>query len=435
MSGTGIRLMGMRFQFVDLFAGIGGFHGALAGMGGRALLAAESDKFARAVYERNWSINDFPERVEEVARAAHHLDDFEVLTAGFPCQPFSKSGLQMGMEETRGTLFWSILKVLEKKRPPYVLLENVRNLAGPRHRHEWRVIVRSLRDLGYLVSDEPTIFSPHLLPPEMGGTPQFRERIFITGVHVGKRRAWNLSDAPALVDNTPIPGWSPRNWRVRSFLRKAIPSASIDRWRWRLSDDEIRAIDIWDSLVQQLRSHDAHIPGFPLWADAFEANPRVSREMPDWKVDFLTKNSHFYLQNQKILDKWLARSGVRDLNASRRKLEWQARDHESLWETLFHFRPSGIRARPATYVPALVALAQTSVIGAEKRRISPMEAAVLQGFPVAFDFGAQADAKSYQQLGNAVAIGAVRFIFSRLMDLSDLELGESLSVKNRVRAS
>jgi len=91
--------------FVDLFAGIGGFHGALAGMGGRSLLAAESDKFARAVYERNWSINDFPERVEEVARTAHHLDDFEVLTAGFPCQPFSKPGLQMGMEETRGTLF------------------------------------------------------------------------------------------------------------------------------------------------------------------------------------------------------------------------------------------------------------------------------------------------------------------------------------------
>jgi DNA (cytosine-5)-methyltransferase 1 len=398
-------------------------------------LAAESDRFARDVYQRNWSVDDFPERVEDVARTAHHLDDFEVLTAGFPCQPFSKSGLQRGMEETRGTLFWSILKILQKKRPPYVLLENVRNLAGPRHRHEWRVIIRSLRDLGYLVSDEPAIFSPHLLPPEIGGTPQFRERIFIAGVYVGKRKAWNLSDVPALVENTPVHGWSPGNWRIRSFLRESTPLVKVDRWRLRLSDDEIRAVDIWDSLVQQLRSQGAHIPGFPLWADSFQARPLVSKDMPDWKIDFLTKNSHFYLQNQSIIDTWLATSGIQSLSASRRKLEWQAKNHNSLWETLFHFRPSGIRARPITYAPALVALAQTSVIGAEKRRISPIEAAVLQGFPSTFDFGDQSDAKSYQQLGNAVSVGVVRFVFSRLMDFSDVELGESLNVKNRVRAS
>jgi len=425
----------MSFQFVDLFAGIGGFHGALATMGGHGLAAAECDKFASDVYQRNWSVDYFYEQVEDLSRVAHNFDDFDVLTAGFPCQPFSKSGLQRGMDETRGTAFWSILKVLEKKRPPYVLLENVRNLAGPRHRHEWRVVIRSLRDLGYLISDEPSIFSPHLLPPELGGAPQFRERIFIAGLHVGKRRAWNLSDIPALVQNTPVPGWSPSKWRIRSFLRKSVPSSSRNRWALRLNEEETRAVDIWDSLVKRLRSAGAHIPGFPLWADAFVSRPSLSEDMPDWKIDFLTKNSHFYLANRTIVDPWLSKSGVRELSNSRRKLEWQAQDHGSLWETLFHFRPSGIRARPATYAPALVALAQTSVIGAERRRISPIEAAALQGFPPDFDFGDQADAKSYQQLGNAVSLGVVRFVFSRLMDLAEVEHGESLAVKNWVRAS
>ena len=79
----------------------------------------------------------------------------EVLAAGFPCQPFSKSGAQRGMDETRGTLYWNILQIIEERKPKVVLLENVRNLAGPRHLHEWQVIIETLRDEGYRVSETP----------------------------------------------------------------------------------------------------------------------------------------------------------------------------------------------------------------------------------------------------------------------------------------
>ena len=72
-----------------------------------------------------------------------------------------------------------------------------------------------------------------------------------------------------------------------------------------------------------------------------------------------------------------------------------------------HFRPSGIRAKRATYVPALVAITQTSIIGQQKRRLSPREAARLQGLPDWFDFGSQPDAMTYKQLGNGVSVGAV----------------------------
>ena len=69
------------------------------------------------------------------------------------------------MDETRGTLFFNIASIIKAHHPKVVLLENVRNLVGPRHEHEWEVIIETLRDEGYHVSDEPAVFSPHLLPP------------------------------------------------------------------------------------------------------------------------------------------------------------------------------------------------------------------------------------------------------------------------------
>src|SRR5665811_1232792 len=128
-----------RFDFVDLFAGIGGFHAALGALGGRGVYASEIDTLAADVYERNWRLR--PEG-DIIPATSNRMDvpGHDVLAAGFPCQPFSKSGYQRGMDEARGSLFWNILRVLETRRPTVVLLENVRNLAGPRHAHEWDVI-------------------------------------------------------------------------------------------------------------------------------------------------------------------------------------------------------------------------------------------------------------------------------------------------------
>ena len=100
-------------------------------------------------------------------------------------------------------------------------------------------------------------------------------------------------------------------------------------------------------------------------------------------------------------------SGVKDFPPSRRKLEWQAQDIGSLWDCLMHFRPSGLRAKPPTYVPALVAITQTSIVGKKRRRLAPREAARLQGFPDEFSFAGQPDAKTYKQLGNGVNVGVV----------------------------
>jgi DNA (cytosine-5)-methyltransferase 1 len=268
--------------------------------------------------------------------------------------------------------------------------------------------VDTLRDLGYRVSDIPTVFSPHNLPPDLGGTPQVRDRVFILGTHVGPRRARLDTDVPPTLANRPIDGWDPDSWDLDKHLLDddaATPGAGTHV----LTAEETAWIDTWDDFVRTLLEarHGQRLPGFPLWADSFQEVPTIPWGTPDWKRDFLVKNSAFYRAHQDVIDAWLDRHGsLAWMPPSRRKLEWQAQDEPSLWDTAMHLRPSGIRAKRTTYLPALVAITQTSVIGPRRRRITVREAARLQGLPEGFTFGTQPDSVSFRQLGNGVAVGA-----------------------------
>ncbi len=166
----------MSFTFVDLFSGVGGFHAALGALGGECVYASEIDDDAARIYQRNWGLKPAGDITLAANDTTMQVPEHDVLVGGFPCQPFSKSGKQQGMDEARGTLFWNIARVLEVRQPSLVLLENVRNIAGPRHAHEWKVIIATLRQLGYRVSSEPLVVSPHRIRPEFGGRPQVRER-------------------------------------------------------------------------------------------------------------------------------------------------------------------------------------------------------------------------------------------------------------------
>ena len=400
------------FTFVDLFAGIGGFHGALSSMGGYCVLASEIDKYAASVYERNWGMR--PEGdIRDFASAKRVTlpksdQKISVLTGGFPCQPFSKSGKQEGMEEERGTLFDNIMNIVEKRHPSVVILENVRNLAGPRHKHEFDYIIGRLRTAGYQVSAEPSIFSPHKIREEFGGRPQIRERLFITATF-----------APRLRDNEPgkltllpeVVKEDVHDWNVLDYLDDEINHDNMSR----LTDEEVQWIEAWEQFLRAMRSRtSSKLPGFPLWSDEWVApssnssRKRRLSEVPDWKKSFLRSNWAFYDAHSQVIDKWRRRSDVESFPASRRKLEWQAQDEKSLWGCTLHLRPSGIRVKKLTYLPALVAMSQTSIIGPLKRKLTPMEAARLQGLPEDFDFGDQPISKTYHQLGNGVNVGVVQ---------------------------
>ena len=403
------------FTFVDLFAGIGGFHAALGALGGECVYASEIDEAAAKIYQHNWDMDVAGDIVAETVPVVK-VPKHDVLAAGFPCQPFSKSGFQRGMDEARGTLFYNILLILEEHRPSLVLLENVRNIAGPRHTHEWDVIIRSLRDLGYQVSSTPAVFSPHLLPPDMGGRPQIRERVFIVGTYVGDETAHD--EVEPIVTNRPLPGWDPQQWSLVEDILQA-ENEIVDRANYELTETEQHWVHVWSEFVRRLRELGVpKLPGFPIWVDAFvhEDDLLVPEDTPRWKANFLRKNSEFYTQYRSVLDAWLDDfNELADLPPSRRKFEWQAQDAQTLEECIMHFRPSGIRAKRPTYVPALVAITQTTILGSPLRRLTPREAARLQGLPDSYDFPGQPDSLTYKQMGNGVNVGVAYHVLRSQM--------------------
>jgi DNA (cytosine-5)-methyltransferase 1 len=401
------------FRFIDLFAGIGGFHLAMERLGGQCVLACEIDEACQDVYERNLGLRPVGDIRTLTEGTRVEVPEHDVLCAGFPCQPFSKSGFQRGIHEARGTLFFEILRILEAKRPRYAILENVRNLAGPRQRDAWDVVIRSLRSLGYQVCGDPVVFSPHLLPPPEG-RPQVRERVFILCERARAGETTGSLDVPPLLENRAVEGWDPARWSIERYLDDEADIEGLSRYR--LRPEEIRWIDAWTDLLQ--RVDEDPLPGFPLWADAFTAKPVVPRGTPAWKENFLRKNSAFYLRHRRTIDAWRSRWSVDDFPPSRRKLEWQARGHApDLWKLVLHLRPSGIRAKPPSYLPALVAITQTSIVGPRRRRITPREAARLQAFPDSFRLH-ENDAVAYRQLGNAVNVSAVVHVARALFETS-----------------
>lgn len=184
-----------KFKFIDLFAGIGGFHIAMHENGGNCVFASEIDKFARQTYEHNFKElspeifrnGNFNEDITQETLDYQDIPDFDVLCAGFPCQPFSQAGLKKGFDDTRGTLFFNLKeivkakieenKVNEKVRIPRVLLlENVKGFRNHDKGNTFKVIKKTLDKLGYEVSAE-VLNSKHF------GVPQNRERIFIVAWH------------------------------------------------------------------------------------------------------------------------------------------------------------------------------------------------------------------------------------------------------------
>jgi DNA (cytosine-5)-methyltransferase 1 len=253
----------------------------------------------------------------------------------------------------------------------------------------------------------------------MGGSPQVRDRVFIFGKYVGKTKAWNLADEPFSIPYAPVSGWDIRAWDLESHL--LFDEAQIRGQESKLSPGREQALDFWEELIQRISpvSDSRRLPGFPLWEFAWVDDPVFDEDTPDWKVDFLLKNSSFYKAHRVEIEKWRARHPeIQSIQNSYRKLEWQAGLNDSIWKGAIQFRPSGIRVKRADYLPALVAMNQTSFIGPRRRDIVVAEAARLQGFPDNFDFAGQPSNQSFKQLGNAVSVGAVKYVFSEFLKLA-----------------
>ena len=320
------------FRFVDLFAGLGGFHVALRGLGGEGVFAAEWESGLNALYETNFGIAPWSDvnELDTDEVIAEHVPNHEVLTAGFPCQPFSKSGKQQGFEHTlQGHLFFKVHDILRVKRPGRFILENVPNILSHDGGATKATIIEMLVDLGYEVDIRR-------LSPHQFGIPQVRERAYFVG---------------ALISEGGLVGfkWPDESTEETTIATALDPEAPPVREVPERTQD---AIDMWRDFLTRAPK-DIKLPSFPIWSMEFRASypyeemtpprawsqrrpgkldeftgsfgfpleglniagqklliPSHSRrdgdvEFPGWKRAFIRQNRAFYSDNRKWIDPWL----------------------------------------------------------------------------------------------------------------------------------
>lgn len=363
-----------RLRFIDLFAGLGGFHLALTRAGCRCVWACEVKKKLRRLYEINFP--DTPLYGDITQIAAADIPPHDILCAGFPCQPFSLAGKQQGFadEQGRGNLFLQICRVMERHRPRYVLLENVKQLFHHDGGRTWATIRERLKALGYGV--RIAILSPHQF-----GIPQRRERVYIVcrlGLSDDEMADFRFPEPLPCVQTDINDYLNPEE----TMLRPVLP----DKWR---------TLELWDAFIKQLHAREGLIPNHPIWAmemgatyEYWDTDPctlpverlrtfrgaygqpvegrtqaeclaclplYAQKKMAVEKRRIIRSNRAIYLRNRDWIDPWKER--IHHQLPNQQRMEWRLGERGAedmdIYRHIVQFRSSGVRIRERKFVPTL----------------------------------------------------------------------------------
>jgi len=401
------------FRFIELFSGIGGFHQALSSVGGKVVFASEIDEKCIITYEHQFNFKvsgDIKEFINDIPQ-------FDVLSAGFPCQPFSKAGKQEGFDdETRGDYFYDIIKII-KLHPEckFIILENVRNLGD--NKSNWKIIQDELLKLNFFITEEPLILSPSDF-----GIPQNRERVYILGIRKDIRNQQKLKNGYIHISDLGISKYSQIVKHGDAF--NIIDKTLTDYDDYILSPNEEHVLSAWQAFKDDILLESI---GSPIWIDYFGVNDcdfYTNSEigfstMPDWKKSFVRKNREFYVKNKLLIDKWIKKYDMLNQKKTHKKFEWNCGNHcKHMQEGIIQFRQSGIRIKRPTTFPSLVAIVNTPIIWDSNikkyRRITPREAANLQNYDTNYKFSGS-DHEIYKQLGNSVNVRVIEILTESLL--------------------
>ena len=338
------------FTFIDLFAGIGGFHLAGKQLGGKCVFSSEWDKAAQMTYEKNFGYQPFGD-ITDKENKQRIPKKFDLLFAGFPCQPFSYAGQNKGFsDKTRGTLFFDVLEILKNHKPASFVLENVKGLVSHKSGATLMIIEAALKDLGYHIKWQ-VMNSYHF------GLPQYRERWYCVGFKTQKQ---------AEEFNFPV------GTKTGSKLKDIIDKKSENDPVIQLSEFEKVRIDY----------HYKHEKKF--------GNRRVKHD-----------NSKYAKGTKK------GRHGIYSFIKPDGSLRFHVGDYaktqiqEAYYASVNSYAPTIIANR----VPKLLEL---------RRKLSVLEAQRLQGFPDDFIFPTSPN-QAYKQLGNSVSVPVVKAIIDSVL--------------------
>ena len=416
-------------RFIDLFAGLGGFHLALRQLGHECVFASESDSTLRELYKLNFGLEPLGD-IREIEPT--DIPEHDVLCAGFPCQPFSKAGSQDGLDNAAlGDLYKDIIRIVAYHKPRYLILENVPNLERHNQGKTWEIVENLLRSEGYDVGHKK--LSPHHF-----GIPQIRERIYIVGAIDGlKRFAWpepnrgEVTSIRKVLDQRPatakaIPEQVRRCLLVwQEFLDRVPSEEKIPHPLWSMEFgatypyEHITPSRLATSTLRNYRG--CH--GQPLSTASdrdsvislLPSHARTNEDrFPAWKVHFIRKNREFYARHKLWLDEWIPK--IVEFPSSFQKFEWncQGDNVRDINRYVIQIRPSGVRVKRPTTAPSLVAMTATQVpiIGWEGRYMTPTECQRLQSMDGRRGLKElpASDTKAYKALGNAVNVAVATLV-------------------------
>ncbi len=428
------------FKFIDLFAGIGGFHCAMdrySDNRAKCVLASEINEEAKNTYEKHFNVEingDItkikPEEIKEYV---------DVVCGGFPCQTFSRAGQQQGFGDPRGNLFREIIRLIKKddikKQPKFLILENVRNLISHDKGYTWGTIKQELIDAKYNVIDSPIVVGPKDFD-----VPQLRDRAIIVAVRK------DIYNKPIKFD---VPRKKANTTSIYNILDNNL--SANEKKEYKISNREENVLNCWNDFINKIkfvpiqkkdsngnkvydRKNFEGVIGFPIWAFEFGDDydlddPKL--DYPDWKKEFIRKNRKLYEYNKKEIDSWLKKwNNLSDFSHTEKKFEWQCGPKfKSVWDGIIQFRPSGIRVKQPTESPTLVAMVHVPIIGRYKRYLTIKETARLQSFPEDYDFSNESKFNAYKQLGNAVNVDVIYNVFKLFVNYIETETTEIVKEK------
>lgn len=449
-----------KLKFIDLFAGLGGFHLALDGLSQKikgvefeCVFASELKEDLRKLYRRNFPNTQIEGDITTIDPSS--IPSHDILCAGFPCQPFSQAGKRLGFDdsEKRGNLFFNIYNILNRHRPQYIILENVANLKGHANGQTWSIIENMLRDLRYDIKTE--ILSPHSF-----GISQHRRRIFIVGR--------NLDYGSLDYFSFPV-GRAADKCNINGVIDMDDPNVIPLRQETR------EKLAVWQEFIDHVTASNEKMPQFPIWAMEFGCTynyktPPCMQSLadlvgtrgkfgklvdgktldeciaqlpvyvqgkrdsfPNWKIRYIEQNREFYARHKSWLDQWLLK--VYKYENSHLKLEWNCGTATpTLEDKIIQFRASGIRVKLPTFAPALnlvgtqipifpwVPLPKHLVkegLPDKGRYMTIKEAASIQGMQSLFTDCYSADfplsvSRIFEALGNAINVTIVKHIAKNL---------------------